>query len=155
MESVDTSPTPKDLADDLKQIVHQLERWERLPLPSLRALPSIRLWTPPSPGVAAHYAGAPNRAICAAITQRIMEAIEAVELQEDRESLTSILTFDEPKLTLKERHEKAAKQRDVGTESFRTSSERVLLRELAEEIVRGEFMWTANEIATLRSLAHT
>jgi len=145
METVDTSPTPKDVAADLKLIVHELRRWKRLPLPAVRGLPSIRFWQPPEQ-VRTRYSGEPNELICAAIVQRINEAITKMESDESQQALACIFTFRDPKREMKDRHRDAAEHYGVDPESFRTSSEKILLRELAEELFRSELKWAEDHL---------
>jgi hypothetical protein len=138
VDPFDVVPTSLDVEGDLKQIVHDLKRWEGLPLYALRALPSVRSWTPPS-AARARYEGEPaRRGSSAAIRQRIEEAITRTVLEEDWQALASIFTFDDPTLTLTKRQVEAAGYRGVEPESFRKDTEKVLLRELAEEMYRWE-----------------
>lgn len=131
-------PTPLEVEDDLKQIVHNLERWEALPLRALRALPSVQSWTPPQ-AERKDYEGQPaKRRSNAAIHYRIEEAITRTVLVEDQHALTSLFRFDELTLTLKVRQAKAAVHRKVTPEGFRKKNEKVLLRQFAEEVYRWE-----------------
>jgi hypothetical protein len=137
VDPFDLLPTPLDVEGDLNQIVHNLKRWEALPLHGLRALPSVRSLTPP-PADHARYEGQPARRTNAAIRQRIEEATERTVLEGDQEALASLFTFHEPKRLLKTRQEEAATYRDVESESFRKENEKILLRALAEEMYRWE-----------------
>lgn len=141
MGTFDVVPTPLEVEADLKQIVHNLKRWEALPLRALRALPSVRFWIPP-PAEQAHPEEQSVRAVSnAAIRQRIEEAIARTALKEDQKTLASLFTFADPANKVKVRHEAAAKHQGVTTETFRKYSEPKLLRQFAEELFRGELEW--------------
>jgi hypothetical protein len=138
----DIFPTPKELAVDLRRVVHELKRWKRLPLPALRGLVSVRFWQPPE-AVRTRHAGDPNELVCAAIVQRINEGIGKMWPEEAQDALAAIFTFQHPKTQLKDRYAEATEHYVVGRESFRTSTEEKLLHELAEEMFRGELEWAA------------
>src|SRR6202035_3974743 len=103
VDPLDVVPTPLDVEGDLKQILHELKRWEALPLFALRALPSGRSWAP-GPEKCRDFVGKPTLAVSnAAIRQRIEEAITRIVLEEDWQALGSIFTFDKLTLNLTER----------------------------------------------------
>jgi hypothetical protein len=138
VDPFDVLPMPQEVADELRQIVHNLDRWEALPLRSLRALPSVRSWIPHS-AKRKHYEGQPAmQRSNAAVHQRIEEAMTRTILQEDKDALGSLFTFDDLTLSLTVRYERAARHRGVEAESFRKETEKILLRELAGEMYRWE-----------------
>lgn len=145
METPDNFPARQDIAADLKKIVGELDHWQRLSLPSLRALPSIRFWQAPK-NVQARHASNPNRLTCLAIARRVNEAIGSMGSSKEQRALTSILDFTESPPGVKKRREAAAKNCGVKPESFRTGSEKKLLLILADEMLRGELAWAVNHL---------
>ena len=146
VDPLDVVPTPLDVEGDLKQILHELKRWEALPLFALRALPSVRSWAPP-PEKCRDFVGKPTLAVSnAAIRQRIEEAITRIVLEEDWQALGSIFTFDKLTLNLTERRADAAVYRKETSESFRKKNEEILLRVLAEEMYRWELEQALRQI---------
>lgn len=146
MGTLDTVPTPLDVEGDLKQIVHELERWEALPLFALRALPSVHFWTP-RPEKHGDFVGKPAPAVSnAAIRERIEEALKRTILDKDRRALRSLFSFDDPELDLTERREAAAGHRKEKSESFRKKNEEILLRVLAGEMYRWELEQALRQI---------
>ena len=142
-------PTPLEVEDDLKQMVHDLKRWEGLPLRALRALPSVCFWTP-SPEERGDYAGKPTHVVGNTAVRRCIEkAISRTVLEEDWQALAALFTFDELTLTLKARQTDAAEHRGVSAETFRKYSERRLLRQFSEEIFRGELEWAVCQSRSL------
>ena len=149
MDPLGVLPTPLDVEVDLKQIVHNLERWEALSLFALRALPSVRSWAP-HPEKRRDFVGKPALAVSnAAIRQRIEEAITRIILEEDWQALGSIFTFDKLTLNLTERREDAAGDRKETSDSFRKKNEEILLRVLAGEMYRWELEQALRQIQLL------
>lgn len=148
-------PTPLEVEGDLKQIVHELKRWEGLPLRALRALPSVRYWTP-SPEERGDYDGKPAYVVSnMAVRKCIEKAITRTVLEEDWQALAALFTFDDPTRSLTERQAEAAESRGVSAETFRKTSERGLLRQFSEEIFRGELEWAASQFQSLSQLDQT
>jgi hypothetical protein len=145
METPDTFPTPEDAAADLRLIIQKLDRWERLPLRALRALPSVSFWQPPKP-LSARYASDPNLVVCLAIKQRVYEVIAMAGTEEAQGALACLFSFEKPTDTLRERRENAAECWGVKPESFRTNTERKLLWTMAEELFRSELEWAAEHV---------
>jgi hypothetical protein len=146
MASPEDFPTPQDVADDLAQLVHDLSRWNGLPLRALRLLPSIRFWTPPR-AVQARFEGKPARdASNAAIVQRIMEAIGETAIESDQQQLASLFSFHHPERNLTTRRQDAADARGVTPDSFRKNSEGALLRAFSEELFQRELAWAVSQL---------
>jgi hypothetical protein len=85
-----------------------------------------------------------------AVEERISFAIEHIEDDSLRGALEKIITFTEPQLSVKDRHEAAAYAYGVEAESFRTSSEKAVLRDFSEELLRCELAWAGEQISELR-----
>lgn len=145
-------PTPLDVENDLNQIVHNLKRWQALPLHGLRALPSVRSLAS-SVATRAQAEGEPaRRAISAMIRRRIEEATERTVLEGDQEALRSLFTFHDLSRSLTARQKEAAGYRGVEPESFRKKNEAILLCELAGEMYRWEL---GQALLQNQSLANT
>jgi hypothetical protein len=149
VDPFDSLPTPIEVQDDLKEIVHNFKRWEALPLRALRALPSVRAWDPPS-AASNGYSEQPQRRSNAAIHQRIEEAITRTILRYDQDSLGSLFYFEDLELSLTKRQEQAAEHRGVEAESFRKETEKTILRNLAEEMYRWELQQALQQAELLR-----
>jgi hypothetical protein len=131
-------PTSDQLADDLARLVHELPRFARIRLPSLEALPSVRLWQPPSPR-AASVPETDRRMLAiefliSDITERHADAAEKAALQD-------LFTFGDRDKPLKDRQAAAARALAMSSgDSFRQHREGLLLRTAADEICRYE-LW--------------
>lgn len=142
--STDLLPTPEVLTDDLEKIVHNLAGWESQPLLGLRSLPSIRFTE-----VDGHFAvfgdsniearqGVPSNAV---IPVRIGEAIGRIAEGTKRRALRALFTWTKTTTGVGERQKKAGEELGIPFETFRRTSERDLLFELASEMFRGELAW--------------
>jgi hypothetical protein len=146
METVKTYPRPEDVVADLKQIVQKLDRWERVPLPALRSLLSVR-YGEPSAHLLQSHADDPNHLICDTITKRITQAIGRTGSEGNREALACLFNFQRPDVSVTaRRHEARNHGTGVKAESFRTYSEKGLLLKLAEELFRSELEWADNHL---------
>jgi hypothetical protein len=72
-------------------------------------------------------------------------------LDPDRRALAGLFAFIDPTLSVKDRQEAAICKLDVKIDSFRHGGERKLLRDLADEMFRGELGWTSAQIEATRA----
>ena len=148
-DPLDFLPSAEAVAEDLENVVVHLARHRSLTLASLRALPSVRGWRTSDPRVSERERS--NLAIVAT-------AYRAIDRLEDsrRTALEELFTFEALGADLGDRQEAAGRHLGIGADAMRKSRQKTLMRELAEEIYRGELAWCLDQLtATIHNPSAT
>lgn len=141
-DPLDFLPSAEAVADDLDNVVVRLDRYKSLTLPSLRALPSVRGWRTSDPRASERERS--NLAIVATV----YGAIDRLE-DSRRTALEELFTFEDLGADLGDRQEAAGRHLGIGADAMRKSRQRILMRELAEEIYRGELAWCLDQLTAM------
>jgi hypothetical protein len=139
--TLDALPTPEAVADDLEKIVSNLGRYKNLTLAALRSLPSIRAWGVGRDGFTERERS--NLAIVAAISS----AVDRFLHDPGKQALEELFTFQHPGTDLGARQDAAGVHLGITGDGMRKGRQKALLRDLGDELFRGEVAWCLDQVA--------
>jgi hypothetical protein len=136
-------PLADELTDDLLKLYRALDQLQRLRLSHIESLPSVAAFKPGQP-----VADDIHRSL--ALEFLVSDAIQRYPEGGEKTALEALYTFGEPNTPIGEREENAADALEVASGvSFRRGRNRVLVRSLADEILRYEFYRALSRYETL------
>jgi hypothetical protein len=145
VSALDALPTPEAVADDLEKIVSHLSRYKDLTLAALRSLPSVAAWRAGRDGLTERERS--NLAIVASISAAVGRFLH----DPSKQALEELFTFHRPDTDLGVRQEAAGDHLGITADAMRKGRQKGLLRDLADELFRGEMAWCLDQVAVTAS----